>query len=177
MTDDPIEQDTPEPDNVAGFLIALRALGDAPAPPPTQAVAALIGGGVPVRLHPYRRAAVRAGLVAAAMIAALVGAAANHGLPQPAQRVVSNVVNHLTPFDIGPGKSAAPPTAPTHTHKPEPERSGTGDEPTHSAEPSDRGGGESQDNSTPERTQESDGSTEPSSTHEAAHGEHEPREP
>ena len=155
MGDDTIADNAHEPDEVARFLIALRALGEAPAPAPTQAVAALIGGAVPLRRHRHHRAAVRAAIVAAAVLAALVGAAANHSLPQPAQRVVSNVVNDLTPFDIGPGP-AAPPATPSHTRKPDPDRSRGEDEPTRTDEPSEQRG-ETDDNTSPGPTRGDDG--------------------
>lgn len=168
MSDSTIADIAREPDEVARFLVALRALGDEPAPAPAHAVAALIGGVAPVRAHLYRRLAVRAALVAAAVLAALVGAAANHSLPQPAQRVVSNVVNDLTPFDIGPGQPAGPPATPTHTHKPEPDRSRADNDPSGTDEPSDQRG-ESDDNSTGP-TRGDDGSVEPGSTPERDSG-------
>lgn len=122
-----------EPDEVARFLVELRALGDGPAPAPAPAVAALIGGAVPLRSHSLRRTAARAALVAAAVLAALVAAAANHSLPQPAQRVVSNVVNNLTPFDIDPNHAPTtptpPPPKPTDTREREHENTGTEERP------------------------------------------------
>lgn len=131
MSDETFGADAQEPDDVGRFLIDLRALGDGPAPAPSVAVAALIGGAVPLRRHPLRRAAVRTAVVAAALLAALVGAAANHSLPQPAQRVVSNFVNDLTPFDIGPKEAPATPTeqptAPARTRTPEREHRGGDD--------------------------------------------------
>lgn len=127
MRDHTMPGDAQEPDEVVGFLLALRALGESPAPAPTPELAALIGGAVAIRNHPYRRHAVRALLAAAALVAALVGAAANHSLPQPAQRVVSNLVDNLTPFHIDPG-SPPPPPAPSQSPNPGPGRTGT-DEP------------------------------------------------
>ena len=101
-------------DDLTRFLTGLRALGDVPAPPPSPTVAALLAGA-----HPrfVRRAAVRAVLVAALVISALVGAAATHRLPAPAQQFVSRVVNNLTPFHIAP---PPPATSPARTHAPAP---------------------------------------------------------
>jgi type IV secretory pathway VirB10-like protein len=108
---------------VTRFLTDMRALGEAPAPTPTPELAALLDGAVPldaVRRH-LRRALVRAVLVAAAIIVAVTVAAANHSLPQPAQRMVSNVVNELTPFHIDPVLPAADPVLPpAPTRRPAP---------------------------------------------------------
>jgi type IV secretory pathway VirB10-like protein len=110
---------------VTRFLTELRALGEAPAPTPTPELAALLDGAVQlalVRRH-VRRALVRVALVAAAIIVAMTVAAANHSLPQPAQRMVSNVVNELTPFHIDPALPATgpvPPPPPTHRPAPSP---------------------------------------------------------
>jgi hypothetical protein len=141
-----------EPDEVAGFLVELRALGDGHPPDPAPEVAALIGGAIPLRTHPHRRAAVRAALVASLLLAALIGAAAKHSLPQPAQRVVSNVVNSFTPFDIGPNRIPAAPSAPpSRTRQPEPEQP-RGDDPRD-------GAGELDLEASPEATREGDSSS------------------
>jgi hypothetical protein len=87
-------------DGVTRFLTELRALGDGPAPTPTPELAALLGRRPALPRRAVIRIAVRTALVAAAVITALVVAAANHSLPSPAQRVVSHVVNVLTPFHI-----------------------------------------------------------------------------
>jgi hypothetical protein len=98
----------------------LRALGETEPPTPSAEVAALIAGAPrPALRHPYRRAAARVALVAAAVLAGLVVAAANHGLPQPAQRVVSNFVNDLTPFEIGPDRQTTDPPPTPRTRHPE----------------------------------------------------------
>lgn len=113
-----------EQDEVARFLVELRTLSSASAPPPSAEVAALIAGTRPVRrTRVYRRVVVRSGLIAAALLAALVGAAANHSLPQPAQRVVTNFVNDLSPFDIAPNPAPVTHTpSPTHSPSPQPTR-------------------------------------------------------
>jgi len=111
-------------DDVTHFLTELRALGDGPAPEPSRELAALLAGA-----HPFfaRRvlvqAAVRTALVAALVLGLLVAAAANHSLPQPAQKVVSHVVNVLTPFhidsrDLPPATTVPtpPPVLPTPSH-------------------------------------------------------------
>lgn len=104
-------------DDITHFLTELRALGDGPPPEPSRELAALLAGA-----HPFfaRRmlvqVAVRTALVAALVIGLLVAAAANHSLPQPAQKVVSHVVNVLTPFHIDPRD--LPPTTPVPTPPP-----------------------------------------------------------
>jgi hypothetical protein len=111
---------------VTMFLTELRALGEAAAPPPTPELAALLGGTGPVislaRIR-ARRAALRVAFVAAAVVTAMTVAAASHSLPQPAQRMVSNVVNQLTPFHIdplAPTTTLVPSTPPTHRLSPTP---------------------------------------------------------
>ncbi len=107
---------TGDQDDVARFLGELRALGEGEPPAPSPELAALLGGASLLRARrPSYRIAARGGLVAAAVVAALVIAAANHDLPQPAQRVVSNVVNDLTPFEIAPRKHVAPTPTPSPT--------------------------------------------------------------
>jgi hypothetical protein len=98
-------------DEVARFLADLRALGQGEPPTPSPELAALLGGATPLRTRrrPYR-VALRTALVAAALVTGLVVAAEQHSLPQPAQRVVSDVVDVLTPFEIAPGKSIPTPT-------------------------------------------------------------------
>jgi hypothetical protein len=139
-------------DDVARFLVELRALGEGQPPTPSPELAALLGGATP--LQPRRRPAsyriaARGGLAAAALIAALVAAAANHDLPQPAQRVVSNVVDVLTPFRIAPAHEVPTPS-PTPSHPvivpggdessgPGGESSGPGDESSAPGEGSDEG--------------------------------------
>jgi hypothetical protein len=108
-----------EQDDVARFLTELRALGEGPPPPRSSEVSALISGVQLLHRHRAYRVVVRTALVAAALVAGLVVAAAQDGLPQPAQRVVSNVVDNLTPFQIAPdrhGPPSAPPVTPAPTH-------------------------------------------------------------
>ncbi len=94
---------------VTQFLTDLRVLGEAPVPPPTPELEALLGGETTIaeaRRAGRRRSLPRRGALAAAALvaatAATSAAAANHTLPPPAQRVVSNFVNTVTPFHIDP---------------------------------------------------------------------------
>jgi hypothetical protein len=97
---------------VTMFLSDLKALGEDPAPEPSPQLAALLGGAVP--LAPERRR-VRArhlalGAAAALLVAGTGGAAAAGRLPGPAQRMVSDVVDNLTPFSIPRGGAPASPS-------------------------------------------------------------------
>jgi len=122
-------------DDVTRFLTELRALGDGPPPSPSAELAALLGGATPlVDRRVLVRTVLRSAAIAAILLGVLVVAAANHSLPAPAQNVVSNVVNVLTPFHIGsnqPQPLIEPPRPsdkPTPTHRPSPSHSPT---PTH----------------------------------------------
>lgn len=107
---------------VTDFLAELRSLGEGPAPAPTPELQALFAG-VPsiatARRHhgPLLR---RAALIAAATVVGTTAAAAGHSLPQPAQQVVSNVVNTLTPFHISEDDGLPPHRAPQQppAHRP-----------------------------------------------------------
>lgn len=105
-----------DPASVTQFLLDLRALGEGPVPEPSDELAALLGG---VTLLARRRrhawtVARRVALGAAVLVAGTTVAAASHSLPQPAQRVVSNVVDTLTPFhiDLQPRRHVPAPSAP-----------------------------------------------------------------
>ena len=160
--------------DVAQFLAELHALGQCAAPTPSAELTALLGGARPPRRRALRVVARTAVAVAAAVLASVV-AAANHDLPSPAQRVVSNVVNVLTPFHIEPPGPAPAPTQHPQPNRddrgtsPEPKEPGeSGNEPDdhspQSAEPSgsdeqsgrdgsgDGGGGESDSTGTPAGT-------------------------
>jgi hypothetical protein len=105
-----------EQDDVARFLVEMRALGEGDPPAPSAELAALLSGATPLRTRrPLYRVAARSALVAAACIVALVVAAASHSLPQPAQRVVSDFVDVLTPFEIAPDHTIAPSLTPSPT--------------------------------------------------------------
>lgn len=119
---------------VAQFLTELRALADVPAPEPSAELAALLGGATPLgpRRRLRRAVVVRTLVVAAAVVAALVLAAAGHRLPAPAQRLVSTVVDTLTPFTIGPdGRHHAPAPVPL----PSPAASDGADDPSATLHP------------------------------------------
>lgn len=105
---------------VARFVAELRALADGPAPAPSPALAALLGGAIPIGPRRLRhRRAYLIGAAAASVVAMTAVAAAHDSLPQPAQLVVAHVVNVLTPFHIDP--SSAPGQEPrTHPASPEP---------------------------------------------------------
>ena len=113
---------------VTQFLSELRSLGETTAPLPTPELEAVFAAASSSRTRPhYARIAWRAALVAAAVIAGTVTAAANHSLPAPAQRVVSNVVNNVTPFHISttpPGR-VGPAPSPRHDDSGTNDRSGT----------------------------------------------------
>jgi hypothetical protein len=160
MRNDMVPGNAQDPDEVAGFLLALRALGEGTPPEPGPQLAALLGGAVPMRSHHHRRRVLRGAGVAAALVAALVGAAANHSLPQPAQRVVSNLIDNLTPFHIGPGSTPQVPT-PSETPEPEPGRTRTGEPP---GRPNESDGSAGDDDAPTPRTTEpsTERTTEPS---------------
>jgi hypothetical protein len=104
---------------VTRFLVEMSSLAEVDAPAPTAELEAILTGlatGAARRRALHRRLAVRAALVAAATVAGLIAAAANHTLPEPAQRVVSNVVNSVTPFHIDPGTGKPPATVPPARH-------------------------------------------------------------
>ena len=128
-------------DDVARFLLELRALGEVDPPTPSRELAALLGGATPLfsQRRAMRRIVLRSGIVAAAIVAALIVAAAHQGLPQPAQRVVSNVVDVLTPFDLPRGDVGVPLTPTTPTPSPSDDRPAGGPGSGESSEPGDDG--------------------------------------
>lgn len=117
---------------VTRFLAELHSLGEGPVPAPTPELQAMFDGAssAPPRRPRRPRAPLvrRAALVAAAAVIGTTTAAANHTLPQPAQRVVSDVVNTLTPFHINGGDGLPPRPAPAvpPAHRP-PSNDGSGD--------------------------------------------------
>lgn len=132
---------------VAQFIDDLRGLGEAEPPPPTAELAAVLRGAPVPRQH--RVSAGRKRVVAAVAASLLVGgtgvAAANGRLPQPAQRLVSDVVDNLTPFSVparsdsdhpsGPGTTAprerviVPPAVPAPRHREQPQPRASESEP------------------------------------------------
>lgn len=118
------DDDVPEmsaPDSVQNFLGEMRRLAEGVAPEPSAELSAVLSGAMPlpaaprrlrdvslpqrrVRRHPLLTAAA----VAILAIALLVTGAATHHLPAYAQRLVSRVVNTVTPFHIDPGSRDHP---------------------------------------------------------------------
>ena len=80
----------------------LRAAGERPAPRINPELANLIAAGPSIADAQCRKATRAAviGMVTTAVLTGGVGAAAANELPRPVQRVVSTVVNDLTPFEI-----------------------------------------------------------------------------
>jgi hypothetical protein len=111
-------------EDVTRFLMELRSLGDVPPPKPSPELAALLGGATPILgRRTVVRIVVRTAAVAALVLGVLVLAAANHSLPASAQRVVSNVVNVLTPFHIAAPVTSPAPLPPPPSDKPHPSSS------------------------------------------------------
>ncbi|MEO8889315.1 MAG: hypothetical protein ABI429_08540 [Jatrophihabitantaceae bacterium] len=102
---------------VTQFLTDLRTLGQGPVPTPSAELAAVIGAAESLVARRRHRAlglvVRRLALTAAAVLVAMTALAANHSLPAPAQRVVSNVVNTITPFHIDPARVDDRPPKPT----------------------------------------------------------------
>lgn len=110
---------------MTAFLAELRAFGAGSVPPPGPALAALLDGTVAVAARrPWRRAVI-ASAAAAVVLGGTAIAAAHDSLPEPAQGVVTHLVNFLTPFQLDPG-TARPrpvppvPTVPAATPRPSP---------------------------------------------------------
>jgi hypothetical protein len=102
---------------VTQFLSDLRVLGEDPAPAPSAELAALFAGASSLAVARARRSTLarhRVGLAIAAIAVSTAGltgvAAAHDSLPQPAQLVVSRVVNDLTPFHVDPSRANGPAT-------------------------------------------------------------------
>lgn len=89
---------------LADLLAELRAVADEPAPSAGPELAALLAGAAPIAPARARRSrtasVVVIGLVSSGVLAGGVGAAAADELPDPVQRVVSRVINTLTPFEV-----------------------------------------------------------------------------
>jgi hypothetical protein len=100
---------------VSDFLEDLQALGTQRPPEPPAELATLLVGVTPLgaaRRRLTHSRAVIAGAAAIAVLGTTGVAAANDSLPQPAQRMVSNVVNLLTPFHIDPPSPRPAPNRP-----------------------------------------------------------------
>jgi hypothetical protein len=118
------------------FLTELRSLGEGESPAPTPELEAIFAGATPIpaRRRRVARGARRALVAAAAVVAGLVIAAANHALPATAQRVVSHVIDSVTPFHIDSGQPSHTPVRPEdrreHSVQPDRDRGddGRGDE-------------------------------------------------
>lgn len=115
--DHPDEMTVPDP-VLAEFLHDVHQLADVPAPVPSDELEALFASSWPLgergrapalSLRPLRRLLVPLA-VAASVVALLVAGAATHELPAPAQRLISDVVNAVTPFHIQPDPRHVPST-------------------------------------------------------------------
>ena len=104
--DEPMISDTALDDPALRDLFAeLGALADRPTPPIGDDLAALFAGATPLTAARSRRSkAVKTGLIGLVTAGILAGgvtaAAAANELPTPAQRIVSRVINTLTPLEI-----------------------------------------------------------------------------
>ncbi|MGH8860610.1 MAG: hypothetical protein ACRDVG_05140 [Jatrophihabitantaceae bacterium] len=119
--DDDLTEMTATTPDLEQFLDELRALADVPSPEPSEELAAVLSGERSAgRL--LRGRSLTSLAVAATVVAMLVIGAATHQLPGPAQRLVSGVVNVVTPFHIDTDarhaqRSPTPPRAhPHHAH-------------------------------------------------------------
>jgi hypothetical protein len=142
-----------DPD-LAAFFDDLRDLAHLPAAAPSPALDAVLRATTPLDILGDRKAA-RAGviaLVAAGVVAAGVGAAAANQLPAPAQRAISSVVNHLTPFHVPEPDNARPDSRIDPARTPAPAASDSGAR-TRRVEPSTTvaAGSNSRDSRTGER--------------------------
>lgn len=130
--------------DLEGFFAGLHALGSMSAPEPSPLLAAMLG--MPKTLRPRRRfTRFAAAAVVAAMLLVIAGLA-HRELPDPAARLVSTVVNQLTPFHIDPPDQRAPsrqaptratPTTPVPSPRPHPTPVTTLPAPSDSSEPGD----------------------------------------
>jgi hypothetical protein len=107
-------------DALVGALAALRGMPQQWAPEPSAALAAMLATGLVGEeiSRPRRRARIVISVVAGSTTLALSGVAAAHdALPGPAQTVVTDIVNNLTPFhlDRRDGAMRPPPVAPSPT--------------------------------------------------------------
>ncbi|GAW48963.1 MULTISPECIES: hypothetical protein [unclassified Nocardioides] len=104
--DEPMISDTALDDPALRDLFAeLGALADRPTPPIGHGLAALFAGATPLAAARSRRnKAAKTGLIGLVTAGILAGgvtaAAAANELPAPAQRIVSRVINTLTPLEI-----------------------------------------------------------------------------
>jgi hypothetical protein len=94
-----------EEPRLAELLLLARSIGQAPAPQPSPALAALLSGGAapeqPARMDPrWRRRFATIAMVSIGSSAAVVSAAAANVLPQQAQQAVARVVNDVSPLTL-----------------------------------------------------------------------------
>jgi hypothetical protein len=102
---------------VAQFIDDLRSLAEAPPPAPNAELAAVLEGApVPRAARPVSgRKRVVVAVAASVLVAGTGVAAANGRLPQPAQRLVSDVVDNLTPFSLPSAPRSDEPSVPGTT--------------------------------------------------------------
>ena len=90
---------------IGQFLVELRAFGDGQAPTPSAELSAAFAGATVLRGRRRRRLSL---IAAAAAVLLVVGVgAATTRLPQPAQSLVSRLVNVLTPYHLDPAREPA----------------------------------------------------------------------
>jgi len=100
----------------AGLAAALATLLDIvpeEAPPPSADLAALLSGGVVSALPLRRRTVALASSVAAALMVGTGLAAAANVLPDPAQRFLSHLSDHVLPFHFPMPENSSAPVTPT----------------------------------------------------------------
>ena len=167
----------PTPAAVTMFLSDLRELGEGPVPEPSPELAAFLGGVVPLaparERRRVRRRHVALGVAASILVAGTGGVAAAGRLPAPAQRLVSDVVDHLTPFTIPQGGGpASPSVAPSGRRGPAapvvPAPASHFTEPSDRSEPTDRS--EPSDASEPAGQSDATGRSEPTDGSEPSDG-------
>lgn len=115
-------------DGLGGLIDGLRALGDVPAPEPSPQLSGLFVQ-QPRRSHRQRRVAGIVVLATAVAVVPTTVAAAHDSLPGPTQQFVSNVINEVTPFHVGPfspARLSPTPPSPTSTNPTTQTTSGAG---------------------------------------------------
>lgn len=143
------------------FLTDFRNLGAGRVPQPSAELAAVLAGATPIgsgrrSLRLARRSVL--GVAAAVLVGGTSAAAATGRLPQPAQRLVSDVVGTITPFSIPSDHEM--PLAPPHSVSPGPAHASTSrDRPSPTEREAPNAPGD-RDDASPQRSAGDDGSRE-----------------